>query len=113
MVYKETLSTTYVATHKPDGLADLEELYKDLSTTSINDNSPFSLQTKNHLLMKVEMIIKKLQYKPRLPLYQIEKEITEICKRDKSTHGVVIKVLFFSKFGVIDDSRLSHLKVNV
>lgn len=113
MVNQETLSATVLTTYKPDGLIELEELYKDLSRISINGNSPFSILVLNNLLIKVEIIIKKLQYQPRLPLYQIEEEITEICKLDKSTQGVVVKILFATKFGVIDDSRLSHLKVNV
>lgn len=99
--------------HKPDGLIDLEKLHSDLLSISINDNSTFSAQILNNLIMQVESIITKLNFNPRLPLYQIEKEITEICQRDKSTQGVVVKFLFATKFGNIDNARLSHFKVNI
>ncbi len=99
--------------HKPDGLADLEALHRDLLSIKTVGNHPFTVQTINSLITKVEIIIKKINHKPRLPLYQIEKRIIELCKEDNSSHGVLLKILFPTKFGKIDPSRLSHLTVNI
>ena len=99
--------------HKPDGLIELEELSKDLLKTSINGNSPFSIQIYNNIISKLDIIIRILKHSPRLPFYQIENEIIKICKIDNSTHGVVLNILFTTKFEKIDTSRLSYLKVNV
>ena len=98
---------------KPVGLKEMEELYKDFLGIRLNDNHPFSVKILNDLIIKLEIIIKKLNYNTRLPWYDIEKEVIDICKRDKSSHGVNIKLLFTSKFGVIDESRLSNLKISV
>ncbi|AXO79668.1 hypothetical protein DZC78_04465 [Olleya aquimaris] len=98
---------------KPVGLKEMEELYKDLLGIRLNDNHPFSVKILNNLIIKLELIIKKTNYNPRLPWYEIEKELIEICKMDKSSHGVNIKLLFTSKFGIINESRLSNLKISV
>lgn len=104
---------TQTPTFKPDGLKDLEELYKDFLSISVNGNSPFGTQILNNLILKLDIIIRKIKHKPRLPLYQIEKEIIKICMKDNSSHGVLVEFTFTSKFGNIDPSRLSHLKVNI
>jgi hypothetical protein len=106
-------NTVYKISHKPDGLKDLEELSNDLLSTKVNGNHPFSVQTLNNLIWKVDSIIKKLTHKPRLPLYQIENEIIEICKTDTATHGVIVQILFSTKFGEINTSRLSKLTVRI
>ncbi|MEQ3665676.1 hypothetical protein [Olleya sp.] len=98
---------------KPLGLKEMEELYKDFLGIRLSDNHPFSVKILNDLIIKLEIIIKKLNYNTRLPWYDIEKEVIDICKMDKFSHGVNIKLLFTSKFGVIDESRLSNLKVSV
>lgn len=98
---------------KPIGLYDLEELYKSLLSMSTHNNHQFSLQILNNLIIKVDLIIRKFKHNPRLPLVQIEQEIIKICKKDPTTNGVVIKILFANKFGVIDSSRLSYITVNV
>ena len=98
---------------KPVVFKEMEEFYKDLLGIRLNDNYPFLVKTLNDLIIKLEIIIKKLNYNPRLPWYDIEKEVIDICKMDKSSHGVNSKLLFTSKFGVIDESRLSNLKISV
>ncbi|WNH07666.1 hypothetical protein [Thalassobellus suaedae] len=103
----------YKITEKRIGLTDLENLLKDLLKIDAHNNHPFSTQILNNLILKVDIIIRKLKYNPRLPLIEIEKEIVNICKLDTSTHGVIIKILFSTKFGKIDTSRLSYVTVNV
>jgi hypothetical protein len=103
----------YKITHKPDGVAELESLHKDLLSAIVNDNQPFSTPTVNNLINKVENIIKKLNSKHRLPLRQIENRIIEICQNDKSTHGVNLQIFFSRKHEIIDYSRMSYLNVNI
>ena len=98
---------------KPIGLSDLEALSIDLLKISTYKRAPFSVEILNNLIMKVDIIIRKLKHNPRLPFFEIEKDIIEICKRDPSTHGVVVRILFVKKYVEIDSSRLSCLTVNV
>lgn len=107
----EVLKNTYE--QKPLALYDLEELYRTLLKTNACSNNQLSIQIINNLTTKVELIIKKFKYNPRLPWGDIEHEIIRICKQDPLTHGVVVRLLFTKKFETIDTSRLSLLTVNV
>lgn len=98
---------------KQVGLTDLEELHLDLLRIDTNSNNALSRQIMNNLIAKVDIIIKKIKYNPRLPFYDIEREIINICKIDPSTNGVVVKILFTKRFGKIDSSKLSQLTINV
>ena len=99
--------------YKPDGLAMLEEIQKDLLSAYTNTNNSLSVRMLNSLITKVNIAIQIITFNPRLPLYQIEQNITDICTTDKSTHGVSCNFLFITKFGEIDFSRLSHLSINI
>lgn len=107
----EILKNTYG--QKPIVLYELEELYKSLLKINACSNNQFSTQIINSLITKVELIIKKFKYNPRLPLDDIEHEIIKVCKQDPLTHGVVVKLLFTKRFETIDLSRLSQITVNV
>ncbi|SFD20801.1 hypothetical protein SAMN04489722_10667 [Algibacter lectus] len=101
-------------TYGPIGLSELEALRLELyKINTIKSDHPFSLAMINNLILKIDFIIKKLTYNPRLPLHQIEKDIVEICKADVSINGVVVNILFTKKYKEIDSSRLGCLTVNV
>lgn len=100
-------------TYKPDGLNILEDIHKDLLNQCTNANSSLSFKLLSHLIAKIELVIKVINYNPRLPLYQIEQSIIEICKRDKNTHGVNVKIYFTTKFEEINHGKLSTLMVEV
>ncbi|KAB1067602.1 hypothetical protein F6U93_09970 [Tamlana haliotis] len=97
--------------NQPEGVSSLENLYKDL--LSIKANDLLSSKIIDNLIAKVKVIIEIYRCKPRLPLYDIEKAIIELCKADKSIQGVTVKILFVSKFQNIDTSKLGLIKVNV
>lgn len=107
----EILKNTYK--QKPVVLYDLKELQKSLYKINAFGNSQFSTQIINSLIAKVELMIKELEYDPRLPWEDLEQEIIKICRQDPSMHGVVVNILFANKFGVVDKSRLSQLTINV
>lgn len=98
---------------KIDCLSQLEDIQKDLLSSLANYNSTLSERLLKNLLTKINIAIQVISFNPRLPLFQIEERITEICKLDKSTHGVIVKILFTTKFGEIDNSRLAYLNVNI
>jgi len=98
---------------KPDGLSILKEIQTELLSAYAGTNDSLSVKVLNNLLTKVNIALQIITYNPKLPLYQIEQSITEICKMDKSTHGVNCNFLFTTKFGDIDYSRLSHLTVKI
>ena len=100
-------------TYIPDGLIILKEIRKDLLSAYANNDSSLSVKTLNNLITKINIAIQVISYNPRLPLYQIEDRIKEICKEDNSTHGVTCNFLFTTKFGKIDYSKLSVLNINL
>lgn len=97
--------------HKLDGLMQIEELYKDL--LRLSSTTQLTPRVINNLISKVNIIIEIIRYSPRLPLFQVETSIKDICKRDPSTQGVIVEILFSKKYGEIDKTRLSKLIVNV
>lgn len=99
--------------HKSDGLKDLEDLMKTLLSTSVNSNHPFGINILNNLIFKVDIIIKKIQYNPRLPFYQIEKSIIDSCRIDDTINGVIIEILFSKRNECPADPRLAYLKVKL
>ena len=98
---------------KPDGLAQLEELQKDLLSAIIDSNSSLSTAVLNNLMSKVKLIIEIINLNSRLPLFQIEEKIKETCLSDRSIQGVVVEILFAKKYGKIDRSKLAFLTIKV
>jgi hypothetical protein len=67
----------------------------------------------DNLIAKVNIILEIYRYNPRLPLYDIEQAIIELCKEDKSMQGATVQIIFKSKFQDIDMGKLGTIKVNV
>lgn len=99
--------------NKPDGLTALEELNKILLSELSNNNSQLSIRILSEILRKVNIVIQIIGFKPRLPLFQIEETVKEICRADPSTQGVIIEMLFTKKYETLDRSKLSLLTIKV
>ena len=100
--------------YKPDGLNVLEDIRKDLLSAYSNINqSDFKVSMLNNLISKINIAIQILTFNPRLPLFQIEERIKEICNNDKTTNGVVVEIQFSERFEKIDKSLMSYLKIIV
>ncbi|MGY0391944.1 hypothetical protein ACW5R3_05220 [Bizionia sp. KMM 8389] len=102
-----------IRTYEPDGLKMLKEIRSDLLRASADANSSLSAKLIQNLMMKVSVAIEIIDFIPRLPLYQIEESVKEICRNDPSTHGVNCKLMFSSKHGEIDLSKMSELTVKI
>lgn len=100
-------------TYKPDGLNIIEDIHKDLLSQYANENNSLSIKKLSYLIAKTKLAIEVINYNPRLPLCQIEKEIIKMCKVDSSIQGVDVKIYFTTKFEKIDYSKLASLTVNV
>ncbi|WP_417195515.1 hypothetical protein [Bizionia sp.] len=102
-----------IKTYQPDGLSILEDIRRDLLSACSHADNSLSPRILHNLMSKINIAIEVINYQPRLPLHQIEERIKEICKNDKTTHGVTCNFLFTTKYGNIDYSKLSVLNVNV
>lgn len=107
------MAHTHTTTYKPVGLIDLETLLIELLKMNTHNNHPFSVSILNNLIQKVEIIINKLKYNPRLPMVEIEHEIIDMCNKDKTLQGVMVNIFFTNKFGEINAAYMGKLNVNV
>lgn len=103
-------NTTY---NKPDGLTVLEECNKIILRELSNNNSELSIRILSELMRRVNIGIQIISFKPRLPLFQIEETVKEICRADPSAQGVIIEMLFTKKYETLDRSKLSLLTIKV
>lgn len=95
----------------PEIFIRLETLKRALLSTETNET--FQSQVMNNLIAQVNIIIDICLYKPRLPIYDIEKRIKELYKNDSTLHGVIVQFSFKKKIGDIDKGRLAFLNINI
>ncbi|WP_178989530.1 hypothetical protein [Winogradskyella schleiferi] len=97
--------------NKSEILKRLEALYSDMLSLRVNDI--LKVRVIDNLISKVNIIIEIIKYNPRLPLYDIENAIINLCKEDNSINGVNIQILFNKKFDDVDKNKMAYLIVNV
>ena len=99
---------------KPDGYNQIEGIINDLYGLIISHSKdPLLAQVLGLLIDKLKFTQEILNYRPRLPFYQIEQEIKIKCKADQYMHGITLRVLFIGKFPNTDLGKLGLLKINV
>lgn len=101
-------------TFKPDGVDQLEDLKDKLANFQYNQRDvPYLYKAVDCFIQLIENIITILLYKSRLPLYQMEQEIINMCRKDKTLSGVTVQIHFANKAENIDGTRMGHLTIYI
>lgn len=102
----ETNSKIYL----PDGHLQTEEIIRDLQGIRTINNNPIVEISLRSVINKSHSLIENLNFDPRLPLHQIEKDMIELCK-GKEYHGVHMPISFITKYPKRDLSNFGFLPV--
>lgn len=97
----------------PDGHLQTVEIIHDLQGIRMTNKDPMIEKSLRTVIGKSYSLIESLNYKPKLPLYQIDQAVISLCNQDSNLHGVHIELLFTSRSENTDFEKMGVLTVKI